>query len=184
MKNIETNNKNAKTFEENVKNTAKKKRGRPFKNGEIHDVFALEFRKISINQRLTLPEKKFVKTVAETMLVQGFTVSEIAESLSIPKSTVCLWKAKLDDEAKAKAEQNVLNSVSSNLSHFLNSSLISMSKMALHCSSKEYLDSQPIEEVTKFFETLGNFTFNLIEANQRFELKKIALSNLVGNEKD
>jgi hypothetical protein len=177
MKNIERKSKTAQTNEKLVKNTAKKKRGRPSKNGSLNDVFALEFKKFSLGQKLSISEKKFVKTIAETMLVQGFTVSEIAESLSIPKSTVCLWKDKLDDESKAKIEQNVLNSVSSNVSQFLNSSLVSMSKMALRCSSKEYLQDQPIEDVAKFFDTLGDFTFNLIETKERFELKKSAMNN-------
>src|SRR5688500_15244555 len=102
MKNIETEGKNTESSKILVKNAAKKKRGRPFKNGEIHDVFALEFKKISHGQKRSASEKKLVKAVAETMLVQGFTVSEIAKTLSVPKSTVCLWKDKLDDETKAK----------------------------------------------------------------------------------
>lgn len=177
MKNIERKSKTVETDEKSIKNTAKKKRGRPSKNGSLNDVFALEFKKLSLGQKLSITEKKFVKTIAETMIVQGFTVSEIAESLSIPKSTVCLWKAKLDDESKAKIEQNVLNSVSSNVSQFLNSALLSMSDIAFRCSSETYLEDQPIEDVVKFFDTLGNFTFNLIEAKEKFELKKIALSN-------
>ena len=181
MKKSQKTIKNAEISENVVDNSTKKRRGRPSKNRVFLDNMAAEFEKLPDSKNRSIKDKKAVKALAESMLTQGFTISEVSEILSIPKPTVCVWNSKLDDETKAKIKQNILNSVDTNLYQFLNSSLSSMSKLAFQLSQEEYLKKQSIKDVAKFIDTLGNFAFNFIEVTEEYSLKEISLRRAVSD---
>ena len=126
----------------------KKRRGRPFKNAYNHELLINEFKKTTSNaKKLSSQEKKTKKALAERMLVQGFSITEISQVLSVAKSNVSYWRDHLDDEKKAKIEQTVLNSVSAGMSDFLNASYQSMAQLAEYCSTKEFVMSHSPEQM-------------------------------------
>ena len=174
--NIKTNQENyAERNSEIVKVLEKKRRGRPFKNANTHELLSNEFKKTTSNaKKLSSQEKKTKKALAETMLVQGYSITEISQVLSVPKSNVSYWRDHLDDEKKAKIEQTVLNSVSARMSDFLNASYQSMAQLAHYCSTKEFVESHSPEQIAKLIDVLANQALALIEAKQRADLAKMS----------
>jgi hypothetical protein len=176
--NIKTNQENSDERKSEIaKILEKKRRGRPFKNANTHEFLSNEFKKNTSNaKKLSTQEKKTKKTLAEAMLVQGYSITEISQVLSVPKSNVCYWKGNLDDEKKAEIEQTVLNSVSTRMSDFLNASYQSMAQLAMYCSTKEFVMNHTPEQIAKLIDVLGNQAFALIEAQQRADLAKMSAS--------
>lgn len=144
-------------------------RGRPTRNSRMCELFSAEFEQLASPGLPSRSQKKLVRALAQTMLVQGFTISEISNALSVPKSTVCLWRDKLDDTTKASIERTVLNSVSDRVLEFLNAALDSTTSMARACSEESYILRQSPTEVARLIEVLGNQAFRLIEAKQRMD---------------
>lgn len=158
-----------------VKVLEKKRRGRPFKNANTHELLSNELKKTTSNaKKLSSQEKKTKKALAETMLVQGFSITEISQVLSVAKSNVCYWRDNLDDEKKAKIEQTVLNSVSAGMFDFLNASYQSMTQLAHYCSTREFVLNHSPEQIAKLIDVLANQAFALIEAQQRANLAKMS----------
>jgi hypothetical protein len=177
MKNESTQENSAEKNSEIAKVFDKKRRGRPFRNANTHELLSNEFIKTTSNaKKLTAQEKKTKKALAETMLVQGFSITEISQALSVAKSNVCYWRDHLDDEKKAKIEQTVLNSVSARMSDFLNASYQSMAQLAHYCSTKEFVMSHSPEQIARLIDVLANQAFALIEAKQRADLAKMSAS--------
>jgi hypothetical protein len=147
------------------------RRGRPHTNARVHELYADEANHLPAgNGSSTAAERRRLKKAAHVMLFQGFSITEIAKALTIPKSTVCLWRNKLTDEEKSQIEQVVLNSVSMKMADFVGAALESITKIALYCSDPEYLRSNSPLHVARLAEVLGNQAFRLVEAQQRAEI--------------
>lgn len=176
--NIKSNQENTNEKDSEIaKVLEKKRRGRPFKNANTHELLSNEFKKTTSNaKKLSSQEKKTKKALAETMLIQGFSITEISQVLSVPKPTVCYWRDHLDEEKKAKIEQTVLNSISAGMSDFLNASYQSMAQLAHYCSTKEFVMNHSPEQIAKLIDVLANQALALIEAKQRADLAKMSNS--------
>jgi hypothetical protein len=149
-----------------------KRRGRPFRNGRVHELYAAEFKRLASTDNPCGKDRKLIKRLAQTMLYQGFSVTEISSALSIPKSTVCLWRDKLDGATKAEIEQTVLKSVSGKMAEFLHASLEAVAKIAHSCSDEAYIAKHSPAEMARLLEVLGDQAFRLIEAKQRADLAR------------
>lgn len=149
-----------------------KKRGRPYGNGRVHELYSAELKRLISTDQLSSKDRKLIKSVAQTMLYQGYSITEISDALSIPKSTACLWRDKLDDKTRAEIEQNVLNSISTRMAEFLNASLESIARVARYCSEETYIAQHSPAQVARLIEVLGDQAFRLIEAKQRADFMK------------
>lgn len=164
---------NTENNETKIKKSTRKK-GRPPISDDIKEAinsldFNFDFEKKTLSNR----ERKYKRDIAETLLIMGFTAYEIEKSIGISHVTLLKWKSELNATQKQKLTETVLNDINENTAHFVNSTLVSLSRIALHCSTPDYLNKHDPAQVADLFDTIGNQTFKLIESNQRAQIAKL-----------
>jgi hypothetical protein len=153
----------------------KKPRGRRRSNAGLHDVFAGEFKALIAAEKPSHGDRRLIKKIAQMMLYQGFSITEVSDSLRVPKSTVCVWRDKLGDEEKAKIEQAALNSIQGKICEFLGATFESMTAISRNCANETYVTRHSPEAIARLIDVLATHAFRLIEAKQRMDLAKLQI---------
>lgn len=136
----------------------------------------LDFRQEFNLKKLKPKERQYLKDLATSLMLLGFSETETAYMLQVPVRSVYNWRASADEQTQRQFENAALQAVGHRIASALNTSLTALERVALYTSEREYLQKQDPEKISKIFEMLTNFNMRLIESKQRADLAQKQLN--------